>query len=119
MTTIDTQAIRKRLEEERASLVGDIDSLDVENQSQEDNAGISNHPADEATEVFTRERDLTLRENAGDMLEQVDSALQRLDDGVYGTCARCGKQINPERLEALPSAAYCITCQAEIEQEVR
>lgn len=119
MTTIDTEAIRKRLEEERSSLIGDIDSLDVEHQSQEDSAGISNHAADEATEVFTRERDLTLRENSNDMLEQVEAALQRLDDGTYGTCARCGKQINPERLEALPSAAYCITCQAEIEREAR
>lgn len=119
MATLDLQAIRKRLEEERASLIGDIDSLQIENENQETDYGASNHPGDDATEVFLRERNLTLRENSGDMLEQVDAALERLDNGTYGICQRCGKEINPERLEALPSAAYCITCQSEIEREAR
>ncbi len=119
MAELDLQAIRKRLEEERASLVSDIDSLQVENENQETDYGASNHPGDDASEVFLRERNLTLRENSDDMLAQVDAALERLDNGTYGTCQRCGKQINPERLEALPSAAYCIACQSEIEKEAR
>ena len=119
MAELDVQAIRKRLEEERASLVSDIDALQIENENQETDYGVSNHPGDDATEVFLRERNLTLRENSDDMLAQVDAALARLDKGIYGICQRCGKQINPERLEALPSAAYCITCQSEIEREAR
>jgi len=109
--------IRARLEDERTSLRDQIDALQIDNQNQQDGYGIGNHLADDATEVFTRERNIALRNNAQDLLAQVESALQRLDDGTYGTCARCGKAIAPERLEALPYASYCITCQSEIEHE--
>jgi DnaK suppressor protein len=109
--------IRARLERERASLRGDIEALAVENQAQQDDYGVGNHVADDATEVFTRERNLALRNNAQDLLVQVESALRRLDEGSYGICARCGREIADARLEALPYAIYCITCQAQIEHE--
>jgi DnaK suppressor protein len=108
--------VRKRLEEERANLLAEIDSLAIDNQNQDDDYGVGNHLADDATEVFTRERNLALRNNSQDLLAQVDSALQRLDEGTYGVCARCGNAIAAERLEALPYATYCITCQSEIER---
>ena len=108
--------IRKRLEEERATLRAEIESLDGENQNQQDDYGVGNHLADDATEVFTRERNLALRGNAEDLLAQVEAALQRLDEGTYGICARCGQPIAEERLEALPYATLCITCQFEVER---
>jgi len=108
---------RTRLEQERASLQSDIAALVAENQAPQDDAGIGNHIADDATEVFGRERDLALRGNAQDLLAQVDAAIERIKEGRYGICARCGQQIAPERLEALPYAIYCITCQALVEQE--
>jgi DnaK suppressor protein len=108
--------VRKRLEEERDNLLAEIDSLAIDNQNQDDDYGVGNHLADDATEVFTRERNLALRNNTQDLLDQVDSALKRLDEGTYGTCARCGNTINAERLEALPYATFCITCQSEIER---
>ena len=64
-----------------------------------------------ATQVFEQQRDLALRERNQHQLEAVESALARLADGSYGTCIRCGNPIAPERLEALPWAAYCIDCQ--------
>src|SRR5262245_54736746 len=109
--------IRARLEQERASLRSDIEALAAENQAQQDDYGVGNHVADDATEVFTRERNLALRNNAQELLTQVDAALLRLDEGRYGTCARCGKEIVPDRLEALPYAIYCITCQSQVEHE--
>jgi RNA polymerase-binding transcription factor len=108
--------IRKRLEDEQANLRDEIASLVIDNQSQQDDYGVGNHLADDATEVFTRERNLALRSNAQDLLVQVEAALQRLDEGSYGICARCGREINTERLEALPSATLCITCQSEVER---
>jgi DnaK suppressor protein len=107
--------IRKRLEEERASLRDQIEALGVDNQNQQDDYGVGNHMADDATEVFTRERNIALRNNAQELLGQVEAALRRLDEGSYGVCARCGREIATERLEALPSATLCITCQAEVE----
>jgi RNA polymerase-binding transcription factor len=109
--------IRARLEQERTSLRNDIETLAIDNQAQQDDYGIGNHAADDATEVFTRERNLALRSNTQDLLAQVETALQRLEEGTYGICARCGQEIAPERLEALPYASYCIKCQSEIEHE--
>jgi DnaK suppressor protein len=107
--------IRERLEQERASLQSGMTDLQIDNQAQQDDYGVGNHVADDATELFTRERNIALRNNAQDLLAQVDSALQRLDAGTYGICARCGQAIAVERLEALPYAIYCITCQSQIE----
>lgn len=42
-------------------------------------------------------------------LEEVERALQKLDDGTYGVCETCGEPIAPARLEAMPAARYCIT----------
>jgi DnaK suppressor protein len=107
--------IRSRLEDERTRLRDEIAAMEVENQNQQDDYGVGNHMADDATEVFTRERNIALRNNSQDLLAQVESALHRLDQGSYGICARCGKEIAAARLEALPYATYCITCQSEIE----
>jgi DnaK suppressor protein len=108
---------RARLEQERASLRSDIAALEAENQAPQDDAGIGNHIADGATEVFGRERDLALRSNAQDLLEQVEAAIKRIDEGRYGICARCGQPIAADRLQALPYAIYCITCQSLVEHE--
>jgi DnaK suppressor protein len=113
----DFADVRARLEEERATLRNDIAGLIADNQAPQDDAGIGNHIADDATEVFDRERDLALRSNAQDLLTQVEAAIGRIDDGRYGTCARCGQPIAPDRLEALPYAIYCITCQSLVEHE--
>ncbi len=109
--------LRARLEKERRSLIGDIDTLNIENQTQPDDYGVGNHLADDASDVVSRDLNLALRSNSRDLLTQVEAALRRLDEGTYGVCARCGNPINPERLEALPYATYCITCQSEIEHQ--
>lgn len=64
-----------------------------------------------ATQVFEQQRDLALRERNQHQLAAVEAALRRLDDGTFGTCARCGKPVAAARIEALPWAAYCIDCQ--------
>lgn len=69
-----------------------------------------------ATQVFEQERELAMRERANIHLAAVDGALARLDDGTYGTCARCGRPIAGERLEALPWAAHCIDCQTIVDR---
>ena len=43
-------------------------------------------------------------------ISDIDKALTRIDDGEYGRCTRCGKQIKESRLQAVPAAELCITC---------
>jgi RNA polymerase-binding protein DksA len=67
-----------------------------------------------ATQVFEQQRDLALRDRNQQHLAQVEAAIARLDAGTYGACANCGRPIAPERLEAIPWAAYCIDCQRTV-----
>lgn len=70
------------------------------------------HLADDATELFEREKDLGLEQSLEEHLQQVTHALARIEAGTYGTCETCGKPIARERLEALPGAVQCIDCKA-------
>ena len=49
------------------------------------------------------------------LVEEIDEALRRIDEGTYGQCVRCGKPIDEERLKAMPTARYDTECQAAIE----
>ncbi len=70
--------------------------------------------ADAAQTTSERSNVLSLAEGLRTRLEDVRFALDRLEKGNYGTCERCGKQINPERLEAIPTARLCISCILEV-----
>jgi RNA polymerase-binding protein DksA len=73
--------------------------------------------ADSGSATFERERDLSLYETLKDLLARVDRALNRIDQGTYGTCLKCGAPIPPERLEAIPFAELCVECKKKEERE--
>lgn len=121
MSAIDTDHFRERLLDERKRVVAAIQNLqDDHSGTLSDEAGeetaYDNHLADTATETYDRELDYTLEENSEHVLADIDAALKRIEDGTYGTCTNCGKQIAPERLEARPWATLCIDCQRERER---
>ena len=74
---------------------------------------------DQANTAYNREFFFELGNGDRRLLRDVVSALQKLDDGGFGACERCGEAISEKRLEALPFARYCIDCQRAIEQEER
>ena len=80
----------------------------LEDKKQDDAS--ESHLADTATETIDREIDDTLEENSENVLAAIDAALQRIQDGTYGKCVNCGKEIGEERLAALPWATLCIDC---------
>ncbi|HEY7704804.1 MAG TPA: TraR/DksA C4-type zinc finger protein [Acidimicrobiia bacterium] len=59
---------------------------------------------------FEYEKELSLGQNAVDLLRKVEHALARVEDGTYGTCERCGQAIPVARLEVLPYATECVSC---------
>jgi YteA family regulatory protein len=71
-------------------------------------SGYDNHPGDLGTELYERGKDIALLEREAFRLERIDAALERMDTGEYGHCVACGKFIPTERLEALPTAIYCL-----------
>jgi RNA polymerase-binding protein DksA len=120
VSALDTDRFRDALLEERQRVQAALDNLHEENpgsitdETGED-AVFDNHIADTATVTYDRELDYTLEENAEHVLADIDAALQRIEDGSYGTCTNCGRQIAPERLEARPWATLCIDCQRQRE----
>ena len=58
----------------------------------------------------------TLEENSTHVLTEIDGALDRIENGTYGVCQRCGNSIGEERLESLPWATLCIDCKRKQER---
>ena len=112
---LDIEKFRRRLEEMRDSLRADLTRLQqgTQNIDQTEGYGVKNHPAEDATELFDRQRNLALSIEVEDELRAVEHALQRIEDGTYGICEVSGKPIPVERLEARPAATTLVEHQQE------
>ncbi|MCK8825330.1 TraR/DksA C4-type zinc finger protein [Fuchsiella alkaliacetigena] len=69
-----------------------------------------NHPSDQASNTFEREKDLGLQDNSLQFLKKIDYALAKLEKGDYGNCEVCGEDIREERLDSIPYTTYCFDC---------
>jgi DnaK suppressor protein len=109
---VDTELMRARLEGERERVLATIDSLHSRHpgslEDEVEETPLDNHLAESATATVEREIDYSLEENDTRVLVAIDAALARIDEGSYGLCERCGREIEPERLEAIPYATLCI-----------
>jgi DnaK suppressor protein len=72
--------------------------------------------ADQSVKDLSQEIEYRLSERESQLVADIDQALMRIDEGTYGVCARCGKEIPERRLEALPTARYDAECKSIIEQ---
>ena len=81
------------------------------------NAAGDQHLADHASDMFDREVDESLEENAEELVRDIDRALEKIADGTYGTCERCGTTIPQARLDAVPYATLCLSCRQLEERE--
>jgi DnaK suppressor protein len=73
-------------------------------------------PVDEMEMTAERESAITLLERDSELLRQIDAALRRIEDGEFGCCDLCGKDIGSRRLRAVPWAIYCVVCQDEVDR---
>ena len=107
---VDDDAARERLEHERERVGGLIANLRSEGLDEEESAQsgelthYDQHPADQGSDTFEREKDLAILEGLEGDLAEIEAALQRLDDGTYGIDEETGEPIDPARLEAFPTA---------------
>jgi DnaK suppressor protein len=95
--------MRERILRASAELVAD-----EEGEGEINSAAGDQHIADHASELVERELDQSLGENAGNVVDEIDEALLRIEAGTYGTCAVCGALIPDERLDAVPYAILCL-----------
>jgi len=120
-TSRDYSELRDRLVAEKARLTDEIHSLergvrDSADSLADEGGGYGNHMADDAGDTFEAERELTLQRNLEDVLADVETALARMDEGKYGVCVDCGREIPIERLEARPYSIRCVADQQKDDQ---
>ena len=119
-TELDLARFRGALEAERNRLLHAAQAVHHDGSLLEETGdlaiGSGDHIADSATETYLRELDEGLEENAEHLLDEIDAALVRIDDGSYGLCTACGRPISQERLEAVPYATLCIDDKRALER---
>lgn len=106
------KAIRAQLEEDKAS---------VEQKLTEHGASpgggveveVNEGFADSAQATAERSQLLSMIQQLQDQRAEIVAALGRIDHGTYGKCERCGREIEVERLEAIPTTRLCVSCKQE------
>jgi len=113
------------LDEVRQTLIEDIDRFASQLQVSEaelvgllrdGNEGAGRDPADVGSANFERDAEMSLANNAREMLDQARLALRHIEQGAYGRCDNCGQPIGKGRLLAFPRATLCVTCKQREER---
>ncbi|MFN8441398.1 MAG: TraR/DksA C4-type zinc finger protein [Caldilineaceae bacterium] len=111
----ELQNIRQRLEEQRSHLMTGLESYN----NSDSHSRVYNFDRTElANQYSSQDRRIALRTLDQQTLRQIEQALARLEEGSYGLCVKCHRPIHPDRLEVLPYATLCVTCQLEASQKV-
>jgi RNA polymerase-binding protein DksA len=113
------ESLQKALIEEKTSLDKQLADLGLgkkENGLEGVDVEADEGFADTAQATAGKSELLAQIEHLSSLHEEVEAALKRLEDGTYGRCENCGKDIAMERLEAVPWAALCITCKQQAEE---
>jgi len=106
----------------RARLRGDVNAMaaaalsKTRTEASGDLSSMPIHMADVGTDNYEQEFTLSLLQNEEDTLDMIESALERIEDGIYGSCVECGGRITKTRLNAIPYTPFCIKCASKIER---
>ena len=116
MKKSEMKPYKERLLLLRARLRGDVNAMakaalnKTRTESSGDLSSMPIHMADVGSDAFEQEFTLSLMEHDGTALEQIEAALVRIEDGLYGVCVECEGKIPKARLEVLPHTPYCVKC---------
>lgn len=108
--TIDADAVRARLVDHRASLERELGELTEVTRDPSATIGFGKRVGEGTNEAIGRIERVGQADALATKLADVERALEKLDEGSYGICDRCGETIAPERLEARPSSVLCVRC---------
>ena len=113
---------KEELLEKRAVLLNQVERLSKDAAESTEATETSKSPlssAENASDTYEQDFAFMSMESEEDLVRKIDRALMRIKDNSYGECEECGKDINPERLEALPWATMCVKCQEMEERGLR
>lgn len=122
MKKAEMKVYKERLVALRARLRGDVtqmaDSALNKNRSEGngDSSSMPIHMADLGSDNYEQEFTLSLMETEEGTLGAIEIALERIEEGTYGTCEECGVRIPKTRLNAIPYTAMCVNCAGALER---
>ncbi len=107
----------------RARMRGDVSTLANAALAKAGGSGsgssVPSHIADLGSDTYEQDNTLRLMDNEGEVLAQIEGALERIEDGDYGSCVECSGKIPKTRLNAIPYTPYCVKCASQIESTRR
>lgn len=121
MKKSEMKPYKERLLHMRARLRGDVNAMadaalrKTRSEASGDLSSMPIHMADVGTDNFEQEFTLTLMESDEVTLEQIEAALERIEDRVYGLCMECEGRIPKTRLNAIPFTPHCVKCASKLE----
>jgi DnaK suppressor protein len=118
MINIDATLHREKLLALRTRLRGEMVQMGDNALNNGKTTSMPNHMAELASDNFDQELTLNLMGNWKKALNQIEAAIEQIEDGSYGRCETCGIQIPKARLEAIPYTTQCVRCASEREQVV-
>ena len=121
LTPEEIEKFRKLLWEKRNELLGNVSYMekDVRREESSDLSHVPIHMADLGTDSYEQEFTLDLMDSERKLINEIDNALERIDNGTYGVCEIDGQPIPKPRLEAIPWARYCVEYARKLEGESR
>jgi DnaK suppressor protein len=105
----ELEKYRRLLLDKKSSLSNDL--AKTRNAEEETIEEATQDIADKAVSSYTREFLYSLSDTDRNTLVRIDEALERVDEGIYGTCVSCGRPMVEKRLTAVPWAPHCVDCQ--------
>ena len=121
MKKADMKVYKERLLALRARLRGDVSAManaalkKTRSEASGDLSSMPIHMADVGSDNFEQEFTLSLMENDEETLEKIEAALERIEDGDYGSCLECDRVIPKTRLNAIPYTPHCVKCASKLE----
>jgi DnaK suppressor protein len=117
----ELKKIEKQLRDELADAESELQQLDEQvrdfGESSELAEGADNHPGDDSDRLTEQQRLLTIRGQLAERKADIEHALEKVEQGEFGACERCGQPIETGRLEALPFVRYCLECQEIVDRD--
>ena len=118
LTPAEIKQFQALLLSRRSEILGDVSTMENEtlHKNRSDLSNVPLHMADLGTDNYEQEFTLGLMDGERKVLKEIDDALQRIEEGIYGICQAKGEPISKQRLEAIPWARYCVSCAELLEK---
>ena len=116
MDTKTLKIYRKRLVDQKTDITKGYDK--TRSQGKQVDSDVYHDPVDKAANSYTKEFLFSLSNKERDEIQMIDDAIVRIDEKCFGACVVCGDDVERKRLEAVPWAKHCLSCQEKIEAGV-